>query len=197
VTPRQYNLGRRAEAAQETRRRITQATFDLHNERGIARTSMKDIAERADVGIGTVYHHFPNYNDAITACGQLVRTLSPPPAPDVLDAQRGWDRVGAMVQALMEFWAQAPMLAEARHEQEHYPALAAFMAQLDAWQADFVQHALEPLGITPKEAAVVRAFTDLAVCQQLEAAGFDTKAATAAVTDAVTAWLRSIKRKAR
>jgi AcrR family transcriptional regulator len=197
VTPRQYTLGRRAEAAEETRRRITQATFDLHNERGIARTSMKDIAERADVAIGTVYHHFPTYNDAITACGQLVRTLSPPPPPDVVDAHRGWDRVGAMVQALLEFWAQSPLLSEVRYEQAHYPALAAFMAQLDAWQADFVQRALEPLGISPKDAAVVRALSDYYVWQQLESAGFDTKAATAAVTDAVTAWLRSIKRKAR
>jgi AcrR family transcriptional regulator len=197
MTPRQYTLGRRAEAAEETRRRITQATFDLHNERGVARTSMKDIAERADVAIGTVYHHFPTYNDAITACGQLVRLTFPPPAPDVLDAHRGWDRVGAMVQALIEFWAQAPMLTEVRYEQAHYPALAAFMAQLDAWQADFVQHALEPLGIAAKDAAVVRALTDLGVWRQLEAAGFDTLAATAAVTDAVTAWLRSIKRKAR
>ena len=197
MTPRQYTLGRRAEAAEETRRRITQATFELHFEQGVARTSMKDIAERADVGIGTVYHHFPTYNDAITACGQLVFSLNPPPAPEVLDAHRGWDRVAAMVQALMELWVRWPVIADVRHEQAHFPALAAAMAQLDDWQTHFVRYALEPLGISPKDVDVVRALSDYYVWQQLESAGFDTTAATAAVTDAVTAWLRSTKRKAR
>lgn len=48
----------------------------LHRDRGIAATTMKDIAERADVGIGTVYHHFPSYEDAIRACG--ARTAQRP-----------------------------------------------------------------------------------------------------------------------
>ena len=64
---RPYRLGRRAETSEETRQRLVEATFRLHGERGIAETSMKDIAERAGVSVGTVYHHFPSYADAITA----------------------------------------------------------------------------------------------------------------------------------
>ncbi len=51
---RPYRLGRRAETSDETRQRLVEATFLLHGERGIAGTSMKDIAERAGVSVGTV-----------------------------------------------------------------------------------------------------------------------------------------------
>jgi len=61
MTPRSYQMGKRAESAAQTRQRIVQATMALHRDRGIAATTMKDIAARADVGIGTLYHHFPRY----------------------------------------------------------------------------------------------------------------------------------------
>ena len=80
---RKYNLGRRGEAAEETRRRIVDATFALHSEQGVAATTMKDIAERADVSVGTVYHHFPTYDDAIQACGEHAIAFAPPPGPDL------------------------------------------------------------------------------------------------------------------
>jgi AcrR family transcriptional regulator len=58
MTPRPYRLGRRAESAEETLRRIVRATYTLHCEQGVAATTMKQIARRADVSVGTVYHHF-------------------------------------------------------------------------------------------------------------------------------------------
>ena len=60
---RKYTLGRRGEAAEETRRRIVEATFALHAEQGVAATTMTQIAERAGVSVGTVYHHFATYDD--------------------------------------------------------------------------------------------------------------------------------------
>lgn len=197
MAPRQYRLGRRGEAAEETRRRITQATFELHNERGIARTSMKDIAERADVGIGTVYHHFPSYNDAITACGHLTMSTYPPPSPEALDGHRGWSRVEAMVATLMEYWARVPFVTEMRCEREHYPPLAAAATDFDAWQANFVHHGLAPLDVATEHEAVVRALSDYGVWDALHRSGLDLATATAAVTDVVTTWLRSTKRKER
>ena len=62
--PRKYDLGRRAAAAEQTRRRIVDATVALHAEQGIVATTYKDIAQRADVGVGTVYNHFPTVDDA-------------------------------------------------------------------------------------------------------------------------------------
>ena len=76
MSPRRYAMETRAKTAEDTRRRIVEATYALHAERGIADTTMKDIAERADVGLGTVYHHFPTYDDAVRACGAI-----PSPCP--------------------------------------------------------------------------------------------------------------------
>jgi len=197
VAPREYRLGRRGEAVEETRRRLTQATFELHNERGVARTSMKDIAERADVGVGTVYHHFPTYNDAITACGHLTMSVYPPPSLETLDGHRGWSRVEALVTTLMGYWAQCPFLAEVRCERSRYPALDAAAVGLDAWQAAFVHRALEPLGVAPEHEAVALALTDYGVWQALDRSGLAVAAASTSITDAVTTWLRSIKRKER
>ena len=98
---RPYTQSRREEAAGETRRRIVQATFDLHGEQGIAATSMKQIAERAGLSVGSVYHHFPTYEDAVTACGILAMGRHPPPTPAIFEgasdrAERGLRMAGAM-----------------------------------------------------------------------------------------------------
>ena len=79
MSPRRYVMENRARTAEDTRRRIVEATYALHQERAIGDTTMKDIAERADVGLGTVYHHFPTYNDAVRACGAHTLTISAPP----------------------------------------------------------------------------------------------------------------------
>ena len=197
MAPREYRLGRRGEAAEETRRRITQATFELHGERGIAHTSMKDIAERADVGVGTVYHHFPTYNDAITACGGLTMATFPPPSPQVLDGHEAWDRVRGMVATLMEYWSQAWFISEMRSERHRFPALDAAATEFDRWHVGFVHAALAPLDLAPAHEPVVRALTDFGVWQVLHQSGLDVHIASEAVTDAVTSWLRPTQRKAR
>src|SRR5262245_43374599 len=43
-----------------TRRRVLQAAESLFSRRGYEATSMADVAERAGVGVGTLYHHFPD-----------------------------------------------------------------------------------------------------------------------------------------
>ena len=49
---RTYRKAKRAEAQEETRERIVQATLALHLEQGVATTSYTDVAERAGVGRG-------------------------------------------------------------------------------------------------------------------------------------------------
>ncbi|HEY0437700.1 MAG TPA: helix-turn-helix domain-containing protein, partial [Phenylobacterium sp.] len=64
---RTYRQSKRGDTAEETRRRIVDACFELHREQGMVATTMKQIAERAGVSVGSVYHHFPTYDDAIRA----------------------------------------------------------------------------------------------------------------------------------
>ena len=62
---RTYELKRRAERQEETRRRIVQAAVELHTARGPSRTTVKDVAERAGVTRPTVYAHFPGGRDEL------------------------------------------------------------------------------------------------------------------------------------
>jgi AcrR family transcriptional regulator len=58
MAPRTYTQDKRAEGARHTRERILDATLDLYIERGVADTTLKSVAEKADVSRGTILHHF-------------------------------------------------------------------------------------------------------------------------------------------
>src|SRR5262245_28604607 len=106
---RAYRLGRRAETSDETRQRLVEATFHLHGEPGIAETSMKDIAERAGVSVGTVYHHFPSYGDAIVACGAYTAEHVPVPTRAIFSGAASRDeRVARLARALFDYYERVP-----------------------------------------------------------------------------------------
>ena len=65
---RRYQQKARAESQEETRRRITEATVELHRTVGPARTTISAIAEQAGVQRLTVYRHFPDERDLFAAC---------------------------------------------------------------------------------------------------------------------------------
>src|SRR5262245_58594546 len=103
MTPRRYKLGRRAETAEETRQRLVTATFELHTEQGVRATSLKQIAERAGVSVGTAYHHFPTYHDAVVACGRHVVAAYPLPTAAIFEgAKTPAERVRRLV---LEYFA--------------------------------------------------------------------------------------------
>jgi AcrR family transcriptional regulator len=67
-TTRRYQLRKRADAMEATRRRITEAAVELHGTLGPARTTMTAVAERAGVQRQTVYRHFANEDELFAAC---------------------------------------------------------------------------------------------------------------------------------
>jgi AcrR family transcriptional regulator len=76
---RPYQMRRRAELEEQTRRRITESAVALHEELGPARTSISAIAERAGVRRSTVYRHFPDEETLFDACSSHFRAANPPP----------------------------------------------------------------------------------------------------------------------
>lgn len=80
--PRPYRLKRRAERQEETRRRIVDATVDLHRTVGPSRTTVSAIAERAGVQRLTVYRHFPDERALMLACSGQFMAENPPPNPE-------------------------------------------------------------------------------------------------------------------
>jgi AcrR family transcriptional regulator len=88
---RKYEMKRRAERMEETRRRITEAAVELHETVGPARTTVSAVAEKAGVQRHTYYAHFPEIEDLYRACTAhyLERHPLPEPSPwaEIADAE--------------------------------------------------------------------------------------------------------------
>lgn len=79
---RSYRLKQRGQRQQETRQKIVEAAIELHQTKGLAATTMSDIAERANVGRVTVYRHFADEAALIGACSGQYFQRHPFPAPE-------------------------------------------------------------------------------------------------------------------
>ena len=60
------NESRGSRRKRQTREKLLQAAMELMAERGMDGVAINEITERADVGFGTFYNHFPS-KDAIYA----------------------------------------------------------------------------------------------------------------------------------
>ncbi|MDX6485418.1 MAG: hypothetical protein QOF43_571 [Gaiellaceae bacterium] len=78
---RKYELKQRAESLVATRERIVEATVELHESLGPARTTISAIAERAGVQRLTVYRHFPDERTLFEACSAHWQSQNPVPEP--------------------------------------------------------------------------------------------------------------------
>ena len=126
---RKYEMKKRAEVQRETRRRIVEATVELHRTRGPAHTTISEIAERAGVNRLTVYNHFPDITDLLRACSRSWTEEHPPPDPtpwtQIRDPQ---ERLRTALAELYGFYARTePMRANVLRDAETMPALAALL----------------------------------------------------------------------
>jgi AcrR family transcriptional regulator len=78
---RKYELKKRAERQEETRRRIVEAAVSLHGTIGPSRTTVSAIAARAGVQRHTYYRHFPDERSLALACSGLYAQRNPLPDP--------------------------------------------------------------------------------------------------------------------
>jgi len=78
---RKYEQRQRAESQGKTRRRIVEATVELHETIGPARTTISGIAERAQVQRLTVYRHFADERALFSACSAHWAAENPLPDP--------------------------------------------------------------------------------------------------------------------
>jgi AcrR family transcriptional regulator len=81
-TKRPYHKSKRAEAEEDTRRRITEAAVQLHGTVGPASTKLTDVARLAGVTRMTVYNHFPTETDLFVACSTHWSGHHPFPDPE-------------------------------------------------------------------------------------------------------------------
>jgi AcrR family transcriptional regulator len=179
MSPRKYDMTRRASAAAETRRRIVDATLELHGEQGIAATSWDDIAARAGVGVGTVYRHFPSLDELIPACGEITRERIALPDPSLFDGlDAPAERLEHLVREAFAIYERAaPQLRAIRNEPDAHPNVAEAGEAVEAALTALVDAAVE----SAADRAVVRALIDLGTWQALRDQGLGQTEAVAAI----------------
>lgn len=125
---RPYRLRSRAESQDRTRQKIVEAAIELHQVKGIAATSMNDVAERAAVGKVTVYRHFPNAAALLGACSGQYFERHPFPDPETWRATQ--DPLARLRRGLAETYAYhretEPMIARVLPEARGQPVMAPY-----------------------------------------------------------------------
>lgn len=149
---RTYELKLRAERQEQTRQRIIEATIELHQTVGPARTTITEIASRAGVGRETVYRHFPDELSLGLACSGRYWERHPLPDPGswsaeptvvgrlraALDATYAYHReTEAMMARALADSADTPIM---RPYREHWERAAEVIAA--AFHGDDQEHAL-------------------------------------------------------
>jgi AcrR family transcriptional regulator len=122
---RKYELKKRAERLEETRRRITETTVELHRTLGPATTQISEIARRAGVQRRTVYNHFPNDASLFAACSAHWRALHPAPDPARwLEIDDPGERLRVGLRELYTWYRETePMTANVLRDAELLPTL--------------------------------------------------------------------------
>lgn len=136
---RPYRLNRRAKSQAETRQKIVEAAIELHKAHGPAATSMRDVAEKAKVGIVTVYRHFPDETALLGACSGTYFQRHPFPDPE--DWRSTPDAYERLRRGLRDTYAYhrdtEPMIASVINEVRDQPVMEPYHAH---WR-----HAVEVL----------------------------------------------------
>jgi AcrR family transcriptional regulator len=132
---RRYTKRRRAEREDETRRRITEATMELHETVGPARTTVSGIAALAGVQRATVYRHFPDEAALIAACSGEWTARNPRPDLDAWAAIEDPDaRLRTGLDELYAWFERTePMVERISRDAAVVEALREPLARAGAW----------------------------------------------------------------
>jgi AcrR family transcriptional regulator len=167
--------------AAATRKRIIEATLELHDEQGISGTSVRDVAGKAGVAPATVLHHFPRMDDLIRACGELSETLAPMPSDAGIALATDRDeRIRLLTLVLFSWYEQlGPGWDHLQVDRRRIPQVDAWLHQLAERHRSLVAAALAPAD--PVEITLATALTTHGVWRSLQDAGIETPAAAAHV----------------
>jgi AcrR family transcriptional regulator len=199
MSPRNYDMSKRAAAVARTRERIVDAARELHGEQGIAATSWDDIAARAGVGVGTVYRHFPSLDELIPACGEITMQVVALPDPSTVPAlfehvTEPAERIERLVREAFAIYERgAAELRAIRREGDVHPRVVQDRDAFEASLSALVDTALEPLDATRHDRAVARAMVDLNTWEALRDQGLGPAESVAAIGDMLARRVASVR----
>lgn len=181
---RRYELKARAEAQQATRARIAAAAAGLHEEVGVGKTTVADIARRAGVQRLTVYNHFPDLEALLPAC--TAHWLTEHPMPDLEPALAVEDPAERLHTVLLSLYG---WYRETEPMQRRVFGERATVPELDAWMAQSTDPVLAELaaGLSsgferPGARALIALALDFWTWQRLDREGLDDSAAAGLMT---------------
>jgi len=184
---RRYELKARAESQQATRDRIAAAAASLHEEVGVAKTTVADIARRAGVQRLTVYNHFPDLDALLPACTAHYRARHPLPDLEPAFAFEGAaDRLRAVLAALYGWYRENAVMQRRVHgERSTVPELDAWLRRSTDVMLARLADRLAPGLAQPDARPLIALALDFWTWQRLDREGLDDAAAAAAMTGAV------------
>jgi AcrR family transcriptional regulator len=199
LTPRKYTMDKRRAAVEETRQRILEATLALHSEKGIFGTSWQDIAQRADVSVGTVYKHFPSLDELVPACGELMYAITRPPsledAPQIFAGAHSLEeRLERLISELFDFYERGASYIETDFQERQLAAVQEWEAYWRATIEGLACEALSPVGPDERTVRAVGALLDFYVFKSFSERGIPIEEATKIMNEVVLCWIYGLGR---
>ena len=177
---RKYELKARAESQQATRDRIAKAAAELHEEKGVATTTVAEIARRAEVTRLTVYNHFADLSALIPACAAHYQEQHPMPDLDrALEVEDPAKRVRAVLAEIYGWYRETePMYGKLFSDRASVPELDEFLAEnIDGMQADLAGRLAAPFPgrgkRTERTATLIRLALDFWTWRRVTGDGLD------------------------
>jgi AcrR family transcriptional regulator len=190
---RKYELKARAESQRATRARIAKATAELHEEKGVARTTVAEIARRAGVTRLTVYNHFPELSDLLPACAAHYERLHPAPEFETaLALGDPRERVHGVLTLLYAWYRETEsMYGNLMSDRASVPELDRFLEQnLDRMLAELAEELAGAFALRGRRAERLRALVRLALdfwtWRRLTSEGVDDATAADVMASAVS-----------
>jgi AcrR family transcriptional regulator len=199
LAPRKYTMDKRRAAVEETRQRILEATLALHSEKGIFGTSWQDIAQRADVSVGTVYKHFPSLEELVPACGELMYAITRPPsledAPQIFAGAHSLEeRLESLISELFDFYERGASYIETDLQERQLPAVQDWGAYWRATIEGLAREALHPVQPDQGTVQAVGALLDFSVFKSFAERGFAKERAMKTMNEVLLCWINGLGR---
>jgi AcrR family transcriptional regulator len=190
---------KRRAAVEETRQRILAATLALHSEKGIFGTSWQDIAQRADVSVGTVYKHFPSLDELVPACGELMYAITRPPsledAPRIFaEATSLEERLERLVSELFGFYERGAPYIETDFQERRLPEVQEWEAHMRATIAGLAREALQPVGPDERTVGAVSALLDFSTFKSFMDRDITKEEAARIMNEVLLCWIDCSRR---
>ena len=186
---RKYELKARAERQRETRDRIARAAAELHEEVGVAQTTVSEIARRAAVTRLTVYNHFPDLDALLPACAAHYESIHPQPDLDeALALPDPFARITETLALLYGWYRETePLWSKVFSDRVSTPEVDRFLSNtMDRMQDELAAGLAESLGDgAAGRRPLLRLAVDFWTWRRLSREGLDDRAAGRLMASAV------------